>query len=624
MPFDKPRTIKLYVQPPQATHSVTLWPDFKVVAKPVCADPAAPFNGFGLRVLFGSDARMPDWPSTRFDIRPDGIPVHALCAQDDDVTIRMECFCAWGARPVTWIKLSLTNDSVADREVAFGLMPRSGRASLLYGLAPDMYASYQPQLAHWDLLQNTWRSEGSQLIDGERYVALGAIPDLTTHWVQHGPGTQETNGYLECRVPLAGRASCEFVCVLGAGTPPALVSVNEYQAQQAALIAQWRVELAQMTARPNLPDAPMTSMFNSLVCQALQMLATDDAGQVRPRQGGINDGVWPTEAIEYLMAFDRLGLRDAAETGYRYLFHTQVTEGDDRGRVVGLMKWSNDTGASLHGLAYHLTQCGDAALFAQWRERAWLALDWIERRRRETRGDASALGYGLFPAGIGHDWGTRAQYWCFTDAFLYMGVSAMAEAFERFGDPRAAEARAQAEDYGACLRRTLTLVSATEAGKPEAFIPNALGAADTYPPNAVYQADGPTSLIRAGILDPATELFEQVERYFANRGWMQRGLTHKMTESLFTHSPFVSDPWAGHTWYISFTDLVWFRAWLARGERAKAAQTLWAQMRYGMSDEFYMQERYADNDPTFCPWQPNASANGRLIMMLFEFYGTMG
>jgi hypothetical protein len=35
-----------------------------------------------------------------------------------------------------------------------------------------------------------------------------------------------------------------------------------------------------------------------------------------------------------------------------------------------------------------------------------------------------------------------------------------------------------------------------------------------------------------------------------------------------------------------------------------------------------MLERFADNDPTFCPWQPNASANGRLIQMLFEFFGS--
>jgi len=298
-----------------------------------------------------------------------------------------------------------------------------------------------------------------------------------------------------------------------------------------------------------------------------------------------------------------------------------VQDGADRGRVVGLMKWTNDTGAALYGLAYHLMQRGDRACFDRWRGPAVTAWEWIERQRAQTKQDPGSLGYGLFPAGIGHDWGTRAQFWCFTDGFLYMGADALAAAFEQFDDPLAAAMRAAAADYRSCLDRVLQMLAEPQRGKPEAFIPNALGAPDSYPPPAVYQADGPALLMRAGLIDPGSELFEQVERYFANRGWMRRGLTHLMTESLFTHSPFESDPWAGHTWYISFTDMIWFNAWLARGEREKAAETLWAQLRYGMSAEHYMQERYADNDPAFCPWQPNASANGRLIMMLFDYFG---
>ncbi len=623
MSFARPKTIKLYLHPPQATHMVTLWPDFKVAAKPINADTTAPSNGYGVRFLFGAAAAAPDWQATRYETRPDGIPIHSLHATSDDIAIRLETFCAWDARPVIYCKLTLTNLSTADGEAVFGLMPRTGRTSLLYGLAPDMYASYQPRLEHWELLRNTWRCDGARLIDGERSMTIGAQPGLTTRWIEQNPHNRAASHYLECRVPLAGRTSCDIVCVLSQDGSVYDAGASDYQSQQEAVLARWRTELAQVTARPNLPDAQLESMFNSLVCQALQMLATADDGLVRPRQGGINDGVWPTEAIEYLMAFDRLGLREPSETGYRYLFHTQVTDGEDRGRVVGLMKWSNDTGAALYGLAYHLMQCNDAGLFARWRDQAWLALGWIERRRSQTKSGEPRQGYGLFPAGVGHDWGTQAQYWCFTDGFLYLGVNAIATAFAQYGDPHAPLLRQQADDYAACLRRTLDLVCAGQDGKPEVFIPNALGAEDTYPPNAVYQADGPTTLIRAGIIDPNSAIFEQTERYFTNRGWMQRGMTHLMTESLFTHSPYNSDPWAGHTWYISFSDLTWFRAWLARGERTKAAQTLWAQMRYGMSDEFYMQERYADNDPTFCPWQPNASANGRLINMLFEFYGSV-
>jgi hypothetical protein len=55
--------------------------------------------------------------------------------------------------------------------------------------------------------------------------------------------------------------------------------------------------------------------------------------------------------------------------------------------------------------------------------------------------------------------------------------------------------------------------------------------------------------------------------------------------------------------------------------RAEAPKTLDAQIRYGMTAEWVMQERYADNDPSFRPWQPNASANGRLLMMLMDFCG---
>ena len=92
-----------------------------------------------------------------------------------------------------------------------------------------------------------------------------------------------------------------------------------------------------------------------------------------------------------------------------------------------------------------------------------------------------------------------------------------------------------------------------------------------------------------------------------------------MTDSLMQY--IWSDPWAGHTWYVNTPDYCWFCAWLNRGERKKAQKTLEAQFKYAMSPEYYMIERFADNDQAFCPWQPNASANGRTIMMLLDFYG---
>ena len=39
-----------------------------------------------------------------------------------------------------------------------------------------------------------------------------------------------------------------------------------------------------------------------------------------------------------------------------------------------------------------------------------------------------------------------------------------------------------------------------------------------------------------------------------------------------------------------------------------------------MTSEYYMIDHYHENDPYFCPWSPNASANGRLINMLLDCY----
>jgi hypothetical protein len=45
------------------------------------------------------------------------------------------------------------------------------------------------------------------------------------------------------------------------------------------------------------------------------------------------------------------------------------------------------------------------------------------------------------------------------------------------------------------------------------------------------------------------------------------------------------------------------------------------QFKYATSKEGYMVERFCDHNAFWCPWQPNASANGRLITMSFILYG---
>jgi hypothetical protein len=79
----------------------------------------------------------------------------------------------------------------------------------------------------------------------------------------------------------------------------------------------------------------------------------------------------------------------------------------------------------------------------------------------------------------------------------------------------------------------------------------------------------------------------------------------------------------GHkVWYGSWTDLEWFKYYERSGQREKMKEILDAQLKYIMTPEYYMMERYDETNPFYAPWLPNASANGRTMLMMLEYYGS--
>ena len=196
----------------------------------------------------------------------------------------------------------------------------------------------------------------------------------------------------------------------------------------------------------------------------------------------------------------------------------------------------------------------------------------------------------------------------------------MAEVFKKFNDPRAEEIQNAYDDYMACMKKILNEEVKKNMREDELFIPNKLGQVSTDPPSGAYFTDGPAILLRAGVIESGSEIAQKVENWFRNRNQMKNGLTGRMNTGLMASAARMSDPWAGHTWYTSYSDLYWFYNWIDSGEIEKARETLVAQMKWGMTQEYYMLERYADNDPYYTPWLPNASANGRLMMMLEDYF----
>jgi len=617
--WDQPRTIKLYLHPPLSQRQVTLWPDFKLVNKQVVPPQGQEPDDYGLRLLFGDDLQPLDWLNSSWQIRDDGVPLPAIKARYGALELQLEAFCTMAEQPVTHARLTLQNTSVAPQTMRLGLMPRTGLDRLLIGMHGDYYASYRPQLAHWDMIQATWQLDGQRLSDGAHRIAIGLPDDAELRWQGRKSAAFLANHLAITELTVAGLGEAQVIIQMGDAVASA--DPQAYTAAYAEALAWWQATLSEITRRPDVP-ASLEPMVLHLTSQCLQMLAMTADGAIWPRQGGRYDGVWPVETMEWISALAHLGLHRWSARALEFFRGQQAVDGENAGKFEGINSphWQNETGGVLYALGNHLSFSRDSKALASWRDAILAAVDYLERERNKTRGDESALGYGLMPPGIGHDWQYEGQYWCFSDSLIFMGLSAVARAFDELGDPASQQLADIVSDYRACLERTLARVVAGQDARVDVYIPNVLGISELYPPFGPYCCDGPSNLVRAGIIDANSPLFERLELYWRKRGWMQNGLTAPMTECLMTQGYF-ADPWAGYTWYVSMSDFQWYHAWLARGERDKAAETLAAQIRYGMSAEYYMLERYAANDPTFCPWQPNASANGRTLEMLFSFYG---
>ncbi len=614
--WEKPKTIKMYLHPPEARELITIWPDFKIVSSEV--DPIQGtgfFNATGMRFLFGKSAVSPDWKKSEFIVRSDGIPVHCLKTTFDEIEYFIECFTTWDENPEVFVRLTITNFSGVKKRSTIGLMARTGEDRHLYGITGDFYANYHPLLEHWDMVKNDFSFQNNCLVDERKKILFSFDESTKANWVSINPENNFAKNYLEISRDIEPFNIVSYYFVMSDTSKNSVPSASRHSFERKNTVSRWQEELDKIVFLPDIKNNDWAKpILASLICQCFQMFVKDEGDIARPRQGGRWAGVWPTEAIEFLIAFDMLGLYNWSEKGYRFLLKHQEKQGSEKGRFNSYLsaQWENITGAVLFGLSEHIIATGNKDCFNFWRQSMLDGYNWIKNRRMKSEN-------GLFPAGRPHDWGLTVQAWGITDAVNLMGLSKMADMFLYFKDDFAQNIKRQVDDYKECFTRILNEIVKSQEGREEIFIPNYLGIPESYPPPGPYFADGPSMLIRAGIIGPESDVFEKVERYFKNRGWMKNGLTGLMTDGLL--GSYASDPWAGHTWYVSFSDFCWFLGWIRRGERDKALETMWAQIRYGMSNEYYMLERFADNDPCFCPWQPNASANGRLIQMFFEFFG---
>ena len=614
-------TVKRYLHGPFAEYMYTMWPDMKFMIGPIVMKPCG-YRSSAIKFLIGEDLKSIDFEATETVPRKDGIPVHKLINRTEEVTITAEACCNLGTRkPTAFIKLSLKNNThrrVYDR---LALLPRTGREDHLVGMEVDGYCHFDNNVYNYGFIPSDWTFDGKDyLTDGEYEVKI-AQSDFEPEWQGDVPGIEWYKRKL-LLLPFKLEAKEEKTLTLAFRPMQDEPWDIDFDARKAAAEEFWRGELAKIRRVPD-SDAHLDVM-NNLVAQSIQMF-NYPVGEdyVIPRQGGLQRLVWPGEAVSFLTMLDNVGdFSKYTEAAYDTFFGAFTLDGgDEDGFVLASNSWSTHTAWSIVACSNYLCVKGTEREYKKYADKLFRAYSWIERTRQKSFTDGSKI-KGIFPAMKATDWPGEYQFWNGTDCINLYAISELIKAFEKFGDPRTEEIKKNYKDYFDRIKAIY-----------EEAVPRSIGADGKikfyydmsldygYTPIFNYSGTHPMNLIIAGIAAPDSEFAGLMEEFYRDECTMKNGLTGLMDDGLIFQGH-NADPWAGHTWYTNAGDEGWFYMWMDRGETEKAHETLEALMYYGMTDAYYLNERYADNDPCWVPWMPNASANGRLIKMLMRFYGT--
>jgi len=325
-----------------------------------------------------------------------------------------------------------------------------------------------------------------------------------------------------------------------------------------------------------------------------------------PRQGGLQRYVWPWDAAEFLAACDLLGYGDYVAKSIDFYFEHCVRPSGEAGPFKN--RWAADTACVLRSFSLHCLETGDADFWRKHRDRAEASFRWIRARRCAD---------GLFPAMKSTDSTAKAmRHWGMTDLQNIFGLDCYVRAAERFSDPILSEARAERADYRAAVTRVLDRWREVSRGLDTLFLPIASDAENEMSlRRANFSYTHCCYFAKSGLLsgDECRRLWKWCLDYgYAN----ENGLCLRQ-----------SSKWASfyrHVWYTTAQEFAWFEAWKREGREDLADKVMKASLRFAVTDEGYVAERYHDANPWYYPWSPNASGAGRIVQMLYWNRPAMG
>lgn len=627
--WQAPKTSRVYLHPTGSQRLISVYPDMKITDLDL-QDIGRHYNqpGFGVHLILGNEPGDPDMEKTVWKKPQGGLPVYTLSNSDPNgCTVTMTAFCDTARIPATYCEVTVRNENNYPTDGAFGLLPRyNGKDHYLTGLHDTGYEPYNPNVQQWYL---SWQNGFSPVAedpmcavaeDGYGAMRVLSVENAAVSWVSRKEQLNRFRAHdyyrFTYRLSPGESTTVRFVMRRG-GVDGVLPFEDAYE----SCIRFWGAVQAKVKVLPDVGGSVTEDMFRQNITQALQHLQRyenqKDPDYIYPRQGDVGRFIWIWEAAHWLTMLDRVGLSEYVTDAYRMFFDNwQITEGIEAGKLANpYVHWDNSNGAAIWGTSYHLLTVGEQALFEEFRPKLNLALQYIQYRRSLCREDEVQ---GIFSTGRASDWGEEGQHWTYTDAVNVYGLSFMAKCYEKFHAEEAAYIRSVYEEYRGILLGVLKKFAREHAGERAYNMPHILGIPFEKTYNHCFYTDGCPYLVKLGIMDPNSEIFEQMEAFYRDMGFLddEHGLAGRMT-----NDDCGSPGLYGNVYYTGVAEVNWIEAWLARGDKEKAEAYMRGVLRYNVTPEFIVSERYCSTDPWFTPWQPNASGSGRLCHLLLDYYG---
>ncbi len=600
--WKQPVTTRRYLHPPKSERLVTMWIEGEIILGEMVFYPDGDFPdgtfpdyseqiSCGLFPVYGKDGVAADF-KTAHTLRSDnGIPVYRIENKFGDLNVTIEAFCDTHRKSTCYAEFYLQNES--QQSETFGLLLRTGFEEKMIHGAPDLYNSYKTK--DWKDIPATWIESDGIYRDGGYFLKSLSGEwqfdrDAGKLWITVEPGEQ-----MRLRI------------MLGKDRIPE----TDYEAQKANTISFYKKELKRIANLPKRMDRELTE---NLVIQLLQFFTSPvESDLVMCRQGSLRRWIWPFEAKYALEALDVLGdFDDYIDPVIDLYFNTmQLSSGE----IVPLgIYWAMSTANCLYSFADHAIRKGKA-YYDTYRDKALAGFYFIKNTRVKESSDPGII-TGLFPPKRASDAENVFQAWLQTDCENLIGLKRLAEAAKLFDDPKAGEILSEYTDYRfvieSCFNRAKEMAKDPDKINVTSYVPGT----KAEQPDYVFRA----SACRLGsVLDLPLEDVERLLNALKDSKSVCNGLYNRMPANPTSYNDPNQDG-VVRFWYTTATEYFWFDALWRLGKKEKCIEIVEAFKRYSMTGEYQMVERFHERDPYYGPWSPNASANGRLLLLLYRIH----